>query len=45
MIRCPSAPLQGSVLEGLIQPEARNDFLLDLDIEMLVLTSGRERTH
>jgi hypothetical protein len=32
------------ILEGVVQPDARNDFLLDLDIEMLVMTSGRERT-
>ena len=32
------------ILEGVVQPEARDNFLLDLDIEMLVMTSGRERT-
>jgi hypothetical protein len=32
------------ILEGVVQPDARNHFLLDLDIEMLALTSGRERT-
>jgi hypothetical protein len=32
------------ILEGVVQPEARNNFLLDLDIEMLVMASGRERT-
>ena len=32
------------ILEGVVQPDARNDFLLDLDIEMLVMTTGRERT-
>src|SRR6185312_10052694 len=32
------------ILEGVVQPEAREDFLLDLDIEMLVMTTGRERT-
>ena len=33
------------ILEGVVRPDARNDFLLDLDIEMLVMTTGRERTH
>jgi hypothetical protein len=32
------------ILEGIVEPDARNDFLLDLDIEMLVMTTGRERT-
>ncbi len=32
------------ILEGVVKPEARDDFLLDLDIEMLVMTTGRERT-
>jgi hypothetical protein len=32
------------ILEGIVRPDARNDFLLDLDIEMLVMTTGRERT-
>lgn len=32
------------ILEGIVQADARNDFLLDLDIEMLVMTTGRERT-
>jgi hypothetical protein len=32
------------ILEGVVQPDARENFLLDLDIEMLVMTSGRERT-
>src|SRR4029077_11027997 len=32
------------ILEGVVQPDARDDFLLDLDIEMLVMTTGRERT-
>jgi hypothetical protein len=32
------------VLEGVVQPDARDNFLLDLDIEMLVMTTGRERT-
>jgi len=32
------------ILEGVVRPDARNDFLLDLDIEMLAMTTGRERT-
>jgi O-methyltransferase domain len=32
------------ILEGVVQPDALNNFLLDLDIEMLVMTTGRERT-
>ena len=32
------------LIEGVVRPDARNDFLLDLDIEMLVMTTGRERT-
>lgn len=32
------------LLEGVVQPDAREDFLMDLDIEMLVMTTGRERT-
>jgi C-methyltransferase len=32
------------IVEGVVQPDARNDFLLDLDIEMLAMTTGRERT-
>ncbi len=32
------------ILEGVVQPDARDHFLLDLDIEMLVMTTGRERT-
>jgi hypothetical protein len=32
------------LIEGVVRPNARNDFLLDLDIEMLVMTTGRERT-
>jgi O-methyltransferase domain len=41
-----SAPRAAKVLilEGVVQPDARDDFLLDLDIEMLVMTTGRERT-
>jgi hypothetical protein len=32
------------ILEGVVKPDARNDFVLDLDIEMLAMTTGRERT-
>jgi hypothetical protein len=32
------------ILEGVVKPDARDDFLIDLDIEMLVMTTGRERT-
>jgi len=32
------------ILEGVVQPDAHHHFLLDLDIEMLVMTTGRERT-
>ena len=32
------------ILEGVVRPDARDDFLLDLDIEMLAMTTGRERT-
>jgi len=32
------------ILEGVVQPGARDNFLLDLDIEMLVMATGRERT-
>ena len=32
------------ILEGVVQPDARNDFLLDLDVEMLAMMTGRERT-
>ena len=32
------------LIEGVVEPTARNDFILDLDIEMLALTTGRERT-
>jgi hypothetical protein len=41
-----SAPRSAKVLilEGVVQPDAHNNFLLDLDIEMLVMTTGRERT-
>jgi hypothetical protein len=31
-------------IEGVVDPTARNNFILDLDIEMLVMTTGRERT-
>ncbi len=41
-----NAPPAAKILlvEGVVQPEARNNFLLDLDIEMLAMTTGRERT-
>jgi hypothetical protein len=41
-----SAPRSAKVLliEGVVEPTARNNFLLDLDIEMLVMATGRERT-
>jgi hypothetical protein len=41
-----SAPPGAKVLliEGVVDPTARNNFILDLDIEMLVMTTGRERT-
>ncbi len=32
------------LIEGVVDPTARNSFILDLDIEMLALTTGRERT-
>jgi O-methyltransferase/methyltransferase family protein len=32
------------LVEGVVDPTARNSFILDLDIEMLALTTGRERT-
>lgn len=32
------------ILEGVVQPDAHKNFLLDLDIEMLVMATGRERT-
>jgi hypothetical protein len=32
------------IVEGVVQPDARDSFLMDLDIEMLVMTTGRERT-
>ncbi len=32
------------ILEGVVQPDAHDNFLLDLDIEMLVMATGRERT-
>jgi hypothetical protein len=32
------------VIDGVVQPTARNDTVLDVDIEMLVMTTGRERT-
>ena len=41
-----SAPRGAKLLliEGVVEPTARNSFILDLDIEMLALTTGRERT-
>lgn len=32
------------IVEGIVRAETRNDFLKDLDIEMLVMTTGHERT-
>jgi O-methyltransferase domain len=32
------------LVEGIVRAETQNDFLKDLDIEMLVMTSGQERT-
>lgn len=32
------------LVEGIVQAETQNDFLKDLDIEMLVMTTGHERT-
>ena len=32
------------LIEGVVRPDAHNDFVLDLDIEMLAMTTGRERT-
>ena len=32
------------LLEGILDPMARDDFKLDLDVEMLVMTTGHERT-
>lgn len=32
------------IIEGVVEPTARDEFVLELDIEMLVMTSGRERT-
>jgi nucleotide-binding universal stress UspA family protein len=32
------------VIEGIVRPEAAGNFVKDLDIEMLVMTTGRERT-
>jgi hypothetical protein len=31
------------LIEGVVEPTARNNFILDLDIEMLAMTTGRER--
>jgi O-methyltransferase domain/Dimerisation domain len=41
-----SAPRDAKLLlvEGVVDPTARKNFILDLDIEMLVMTTGRERT-
>lgn len=42
-----TAPSSAKVLiiEGVVDETAKNDFLLDIDIEMMALTTGRERTH
>jgi nucleotide-binding universal stress UspA family protein len=32
------------IIEGIVRPEASGNFVKDLDIEMLVMTTGRERT-
>lgn len=32
------------LVEGIVRAETRNDFVKDLDIEMLVMTTGHERT-
>jgi hypothetical protein len=32
------------LVEGIVRPEIENDFVKDLDIEMLVMTTGQERT-
>jgi hypothetical protein len=32
------------IIEGVVEPSVRDQFLLDLDIEMLVMTTGHERT-
>ncbi|HEX3838180.1 MAG TPA: methyltransferase [Steroidobacteraceae bacterium] len=32
------------LVEGIVRAETQNDFVKDLDIEMLVMTTGRERT-
>jgi SAM-dependent methyltransferase len=32
------------LIEGIVDPNARDDIVLDVDIEMLVMTTGRERT-
>ncbi len=41
-----NAPRAARVLlvEGIVRAETRNDFVKDLDIEMLVMATGRERT-
>ncbi|HEY6456997.1 MAG TPA: methyltransferase [Steroidobacteraceae bacterium] len=33
------------LVEGIVRAETQNDFVKDLDIEMLVMTTGHERTH
>ena len=32
------------IIEGIVDEESRGDFLIDCDIEMMVMTTGRERT-
>ncbi|HTT00544.1 MAG TPA: methyltransferase [Steroidobacteraceae bacterium] len=32
------------ILEGVVRPTAQNDIVLDIDIEMLVMTTGHERS-
>ena len=32
------------LIEGVLDPQARQDFRVDMDVEMLVMTTGRERT-
>jgi hypothetical protein len=32
------------IIEGIVNEESRGDFLIDCDIEMMVMTTGRERT-
>jgi hypothetical protein len=40
---CPRAA-KLLLVEGIVRAETQDDFLKDLDIEMLVMTTGRERT-